>query len=162
MKHIKAYEKYKHKPQDKIDDMNLMQEFSDKLETQFEYRLDIDYISNIETSVVGYGTNKYYSGQFINNSKYYKSKRAILYNIRISTDINPNGITSDKDIGRTYTLNFDTKSSRIPNFYEYSRDMNDVLQRFNYYVINTLNIDYLSKEELKQKQLNKIANKYNL
>ena len=162
MKYILTLEKYKNTSQDLIDDMNLMIEFSDKFETKFEYRLDINDISNIETSIVGYGTNKYYKGLFINNTKYYKSKRPIQYHITISTDINPNGITGDKDIGRTYTLNFDTKTSKIPNFYEYSRDMDNVLQSFNYYVINTLNINYLSKEELKQKQLNKITRKFNL
>jgi len=161
MKYILTLEKYKNTSQDLIDDMNLMIEFSDKFETKFEYRLDINDISNIETSVVGYGTKKYYSGLFINNTKYYKSKRPIQYTITLITNINPNGISSDDDIGRTFKIDLDT-NSKIPDFHEYSRNIDEILRKFEEYVINTLNINQLSKKELKQKQLNKITKKFNL
>jgi len=169
MKHIKTYEKYIHTSQDKIDDMILMQEFADKFEKQFEDRLDINYKSDIEfRSYLGFGAEIRYEGEIIvNNRNYYKTQRNIKYKINLSTDINPAGITGADDIGRTFVINFDikptnTKYSRIPDFYDYKRNMYDVLEKFNEYIYQTLNIQQLSDEEKEQKRIKRKANKYNL
>lgn len=169
MKYIKTYEKYAHTPQDKIDDMILMQEFADKFETQFEDILDIDYKSNIRfRTYLGFGADKQYEGQLtINNPRYYKTKKTIKYSIRIETDINPAGITGDDDIGRTFVIDFDIKQkanryTKYPDFYSYQRNIDDVLQQFNEYLINTLNVKQPTEKEKQQRQLKKSMIKYNL
>ena len=169
MKHLKLYEKYIHTPQDKKDDINLLHEFVQKFEDKFEYRLNLDTSKQIKfKSYIGYGSEKYYYGTIeIYNIKYYKSKRYINYSINISTDINPNGITSENDIDRTFTIDFDIKqdngrNSIFPDFYAYDRDINTVIDKFDYYVSSILNIKHLTKDQIKQKQIEKAAKKYNI
>ena len=170
IKNFKLFnEKYIHTSQDKIDDMELMQEFSKKFEDKFEYRLNLDTYNNITfRTYLGCGADKRYSGTVeIYNQKYYKTKRKIRYSINIDTYINPAGITGDDDIGRTFTIDFDIKqenrlTNKLPDFYGYARNMDEIIERFNNYVYTTLNIKYLSEKELEQKKIEKSAKKYNL
>ena len=169
MKYIKTLEKYIHTSQDKFDDMILIREFTDKFEIQFEDRLDICTKSNLRfRTFIGYGADKHYDGEtIVNNPKIYKTKKKIKYSITIDTDINPAGITSDQDIGRTFTIHFDIKPtnnrhSKIPCFYHHARNIEDILQSFDNYITNTLNIKYLTDEEKKQKKIEKTMIKYNL
>jgi hypothetical protein len=169
MKHLKTYEKYIHTEQDKIDDMKLIEKFASKFEEMFEYRLDIIEKSNPEfRDYVGYGADiKYYGEVETFNKKYYQVKRKIEYKIRITTDINPNGITSEKDIGRTFTIDFDIKHKprshdKTRDFYAYSTNMNDVIKNFDKYVLETLNIKYLTPEEIEVKKIKKNMKKYNI
>lgn len=169
MKYIKTYERYTHTPQDKIDDMTLLQEFTQKFEDKFEYRLNLDTTNQPEfRSYLGFGADKNYSGTIeVYNNKYYKTKKKIRYSIVLETDINPAGITGDDDIGRTFTIDFDIKQenrlrNKFPDFRQYTRDIDTLIEKFDDYVRTTLNIKKLSEEELKQKQIDKSANKYNL
>jgi hypothetical protein len=170
IKNFKLFnEKYIHTSQDKIDDMNIMQEFAKKFEDIFEYRLNlnIDNDSKFRT-YLGHGANKSYTGTVeIYNQEYYKTKRKIRYSINIITDINPAGISGPDDIGRTFTIDFDIKqenrlTNKIPDFYSYERTMDEIIEKFNNYVYSTLNIKYLSEKDLEQKKIEKSANKYNL
>jgi hypothetical protein len=170
MKYIKSFnEKYIHTSQDKIDDMNLIQEFIQKFEDKFEYRLNLDTYSEPRfRTYLGFGADKSYTGSVeIYNEKYYKTKRKIRYSINIETDINPAGISGPDDIGRTFTIDFDIKqenrlTNKIPDFYSYGRTMDEIIEKFNNYVYSTLNIKYLSEKEIEQKKIEKSANKYNL
>lgn len=169
MKHLKIYDKYIHTLQDKKDDMILIQEFTKNFEEKFEYRLNLDINEKAEfKSYIGYGANKYYYGTVeIYNRNYYQSKRKINYHINIDTDINPNGITSENDINRTFTIDFDIKqdngrSSRIPDFYAYDRDIDKIIEKFDDYVLSTLNIKNLTEEQIEQKQLEKSAKQFNI
>ena len=168
MKYIKSFnEKYTHTAQDKIDDMNIMQEFVQKFEDKFEYKLYLD--TSNETKIRTYfgAYNDYRGVVEIYNPKYYKSKRKIRYSIKIETDINPAGISGPDDIGRTFTIDFDIKqenrlTNKIPDFYSYGRNIDEVIEKFNNYVYTTLNIKNLSEKEIEQKKIEKSANKFNL
>jgi len=167
---FKIFESYNHSNQDKIDDMELIQEFSKKFEDLFEYRLNLDKYGQPEfRGYLGYGANVNYSGQIeLDNPKILKRKVDISFNIFLNTDINPNGITNDDDIGRTFSIKFEIRNSnsrnvnRVKNFYGYSRDIDNILKRFDDYIINAWGIDYLTDKEIEEKRLKKIANKYNL
>ena len=170
MKYLKTHEKYIHNEQDRIDDIKFINEFSKKFEYLFEYRLNLDVSSKMEfRDYIGYGASKNYTGETILNNKNISSKKVkIKYSIFLDTDINPNGITNENDIGRTFTIKFEilkNKSTNINNlkhFYNYSKNMDDVLEKFDDYVFYTLRIRKPTKEELEQYRLEKAAKKYNL
>ena len=170
MKYLKTYESYKHTKQDKIDDIRYIHEFVEKFEDMFEFRLNLNITGDVKfRSYLGFGADKYYYGNFILDNKRILSKKVnIDYNVNIETSINPHGITSENDIGRTFTISFDIgrNSSRnvnnIKHFHGYSRNMDDILQRFDEYVSNVLGIRHLTEEEKKQKKLEKTAKQYNL
>lgn len=170
MKYIKTLEKYTHTNQDKIDDMSYLQEFADKFEAEFEDRLNLTVYRDAEfRSYLGFGADKYYRGEIIldNRNIYYK-KIKIEYKVRIETDINPNGISNKDDIGRTFVIGFDINNNKsrnvnkIKHFYGYSRNMNEILEDFDNYIIRTFNIRHLTPEEKEQKKLQRAANKFNL
>jgi len=169
MKYIKQYDKYINTPQDKIDDMIFLQEFVQKFEDIFEYRLNLDtFVESRFRAYLGFGADKIYNGEVeIYNPTYYKTKRKIRYSINIETDINPAGISGADDIGRTFTIDFDIKQdtrlgNRIPGFYGYGRSMEEVIEKFDNYVWTKLNITYLSEKEIEQKKIERSAKKYNL
>lgn len=165
MKYINTYEKYIHTNQDKIDDMTYIQEFAEEFEKKFEYRLNLDTNEQIRfRSFLGFGADKYYHGEIVVNTSYYKTKRTLKYKVRIETDINPAGITNENDIGRTFVIDFDVYSpnQKIPDFYGYERSIDDIIERFHDYVITKLNIKTITEEEKKEKEIKKTASKYNL
>ena len=170
MKYIKKFEKYQHTKQDLIDDMTYINEFSKKFEDLFEFRLNLDTTTNTRfKSFIGYGADKNYTGDIIlNNSKIYSKKIKIEYIIYISTDINPNGITGPNDVDRTYTIDFDIKHTKsriinkLPDFYSYSKNMDDLLDEFDNYIFYKLGIRKLTDEEIKEYEIKKSARKYNL
>jgi hypothetical protein len=170
MKYIKTLEKYIHTNQDSIDDMNYIEEFANKFEEKFEDRLNIIVSKDAEfRNYLGYGAYKYYSGEIIlNNRNIYHKKINIGYKVRIETDINPNGITNENDIGRTFSIGFDINKSKsrnvnkIRHFYGYSRNIDEILEKFDNYIKTTFNIRYLTPEEKEQRKLQRTANKYNL
>lgn len=166
---IKYNEKYNHIQQDKIDDMRYINEFSEKFENKFEFRIDLNIERNSQfRSYLGYGADKFYTGEIIiDNLKYYKTKRKIKYRVRIVTDINPAGITGEDDIGRTYTIDFDIKQenrsrNKIPDFYGYSRNIDDIIDQFDTYVLQKLGKKKLSQEETERKIMIKKMKKYNI
>lgn len=166
---IKYNEKYNHTQQDIIDDMRYINEFSKKFENKFEFRIDLNIERNSQfRSYLGYGADKFYTGEIIiDNLKYYKTKRKIKYIVRIETDINPAGITGEDDIGRTFTIDFDIKQenrsrNKIPDFYGYSRNIDDIINEFDTYVIQKLGKKNLSHEEIEQKKMIKKMKKYNI
>lgn len=169
MKYLKKYEKYIHTSQDKIDDMSYIEEFSKRFEEMFEYRLDIIEKSNPKfRDYLGFGAEVQYNGETeIYNSKYYKTERNIKYSINIETNINPNGIKHEYDIERTFLIKFEIKrenrlNNRIVDFYDYSTSMDAVLLKFDKYVLDTLNIKYLTEEEIEIKKIKKNMKNYNL
>lgn len=166
---IKYNEKYNHIQQDKIDDMRYINEFSEKFENKFEFRIDLNIERNSQfRSYLGYGADKFYTGEIIiDNLKYYKTKRKIKYRVRIETDINPAGITGEDDIGRTYTIDFDIKQenrsrNKIPDFYGHSRNIDDIIDQFDTYVLQKLGKKKLSQEETERKIMIKKMKKYNI
>lgn len=166
---IKYNEKYNHTQQDIIDDMRYIDEFSEKFENKFEFRIDLNIERNSQfRSYLGYGADKFYTGEIIiDNLKYYKTKRKIKYRVRIATDINPAGITGEDDIGRTYTIDFDIKQenrsrNKIPDFYGYSRNIDDIIDQFDTYVLQKLGKKKLSQEETERKIMIKKMKKYNI
>lgn len=174
MKYIITYEKYTHTPQDKIDDMELIREFSKKFEDLFEFRLNLNKFSGPEfRGYLGYGASVHYFGHVeLDNPEILKRKVDIKFNIFLDTDINPNGISGEDDIARTFSIKFEIRKNksrninRIKGFYGYSRDMEGVLEEFDNYLIDKLGIGYLSEEERerlrKQKEFNKKIRQFNL
>lgn len=170
MIYLKTYEKYKHTQQDKIDDMIYIREFSRKFEEAFEYRLNLNInIDSIFRNFIDHGAEKVYTGEIIlNNKKILSKKINIKYNIIIATDINPNGIKNENDIGRTFSINFNILKSasrninNIRHFYNYSTNIDDLIQSFDKYLIEVLGIKYLTEDEKQQKKKEKDINKYNL
>lgn len=167
MKHLKLFEKYTHTQQDKIDDMKLINDFSEKFEDMFEYRLNINEHSEPNfRDYLGHGAEKNYTGSI--TKKLMTKNVEIKYIIFLTTDINPNGILSEKDIDRTFNIKFEIQNNnsryvkQLNNFYGYSRKMDEILERFDYYVLNTLDIKRPTEEEIKQYKLEKTAKKYNL
>lgn len=170
MNHIKTFEKYQHTKQDLIDDMTYINEFSKKFEDLFEARLNLTASSDAHfINSVGYGAKKNYTGNTIlNNTKILSNKVKIEYVVYIKTDINPNGITSEDDINRTYVIRFDIIKNKsrnvnsIPSFYAYSINMNETIYKFDNYISNKLGIRNLTEEEIKEFKIKKDAKKYNL
>lgn len=177
MKHLKTYEKYVHTSQDQIDDMNLINEFSKKFEDLFEFRLNLDRSGNPEfRGYLGYGASVHYFGKInLDNPRILKRKVDISYNVYLDTDINPNGITGEDDeddIDRTFTIKFEISKNmsrnvnNIKNFYSYSRNMDEVLEKFNNYVSHILGIKQLTdsekEERKKKKDFDKKIRQYNL
>lgn len=179
MKYLISYknllEKYTHTDQDKIDDMIYINEFVKKFEEKFEYRLNLEYDSEAEfRDYLGFGAGKYYHGEVEILNKY-----MIQYFINIFTCINPNGIKNENDIGRTFNIDFDirsrrggptrirknTRNARINNniidFYGYSRNMEELIDRFDEYLLK-LDIKHLTEEEKKEKEIEKKMRTYNL
>jgi hypothetical protein len=163
MKYIKTYEKYKHTNQDKEDDMYYINKFSKKFEDEFEFRLNFDIKEDVKfMDYIGYGAEKIYSGKIkINNNN-------VSYLIWIYTRINPNGIEHSQDIGRIFTIKMKIRIKEYPvtNYYEYSRNIDDILEKFDRYILKELNIEYLTDQEKekrkKEKELKISVNKYNL
>lgn len=168
MKYIRTFEKYIHTKQDEIDDMSLINEFVNKFDDMFECRLNLEG-EPIEAMWIGYGAYRYYTGSIIlDNSRILKKKVIIRYNVTLTTHINPDGITGEHDIGRTFSINFEINNNRsrnvnaLPKFYSYSIDMNELLEKFERYIINTFGIRRLTKEEEEECKLKKDTKKYNL
>ena len=160
MRYILTYEKYQHTPQDKIDDMNLIREFMKKFEQLFEFRLHLE--STQPESRLGYGASVHYFGYVeLNNPKILKRKVDINYSIFLDTDINPNGITSENDIGRTFSIKFEILKNKsrnvnhVKNFYGYSKDMDIILEEFDDYLIDVLGIEYITDEEREKRKRKK-------
>jgi hypothetical protein len=160
---IKTYEKYTHTNQDKLDDMYYIEEFSKKFEDLFEYWLDFEVYEDIKfRDYLGYGAEKVYTGEVK------IGKKMKPYMIWIETDINPNGIKGEDDIGRTYVIKMEIKvvGYSVSNFYKYSRNMEDVLEKFDRYLLEDLNLLRISDEEKerrkKERILRKDVDKYNL
>jgi len=170
IKKFSIFESYNHSNQDKLDDMELIQEFSKKFEDLFEYRLNLDKFGQPEfRGYLGYGANVNYSGQIeLDNPKIFKRKIDISFNIILDTNINPNGISGENDIGRTFSIKFEIRNNNlrnvnhVKNFYGYSRNIDDILERFDEYLINVWGIDYLTDKEIEERRLKKISKKYNL
>lgn len=173
MKYLISYknllEKYTHTDQDKIDDMIYINEFVKKFEEKFEYRLNLEYDSEAKfRDYLGFGANKYYHGEVEILNKY-----MIQYFINIFTDINPNGIKNENDIGRTFNIDFDIRTrirkntrnaiicSNIVDFYGYSRNMEELMDKFDDYLLK-LDIKHLTEREKEQKKIEKTMRTYNL
>lgn len=162
-KFIKFNENYIHTNQDKIDDMKYIEEFAEKFENKFEFRLNLNIGKSQFRTYIGYGAEKYYNGEIIiNNLKYYKKQKKIKYLVNIDTLINPFGFIND-DINRSFKINFHIiNEKRIPDFYERSRNIEDVLEKFDTYVLQQLGKKHLSLEEIEKNKILKKTKKYNI
>ena len=129
-------------------DLQEIKKFTNSFEKSFKDRLFLKtYRLNTLQDYIGRGAESIYTNQKPENFKETKWRKnpndGMLW---ISTDINPNGITSKEDIGRTYTIKFEQtyderrKYARdwgvgmIYKFYAYGRSIEEVINKFNDYL----------------------------
>lgn len=144
--------KYKHTIEDSVDDSLLIQEFSLKFLKRFEKTLNLKFENifrlNEENQPLGYGA----SSTFFLDAVKYKSKVLEIDSkpfVKITTEINPNGIDSTGKVGRTFTIYLDLSckekrkgikylvAGTYSKFYSYSESMDDILNEFDGFVRTT-------------------------
>lgn len=129
-------------------DLLEIKKFTEKFEKEFKDRLSLkDYRINSFCDYIERGAESIYTNPMpkdFKETKWRKNPKGGM--LWISTDINPNGITSKDDIGRTYTIKFEQVFSErrkyarvwhtgsIHHFYSYGRTIEEVLDKFKNYL----------------------------
>ncbi len=132
----------------KKEDIKEIEYFTKRFESEFKDLLDLTpYKVNKFRDYLGYGADTIYTTPIPKDFKETKwlmlPRKGILW---ITTDINPNGVTSKFDIDRTYTIKFEQQceernryarnwhTGTIHHYYAYSRTIDEALTKFKEYL----------------------------
>lgn len=131
-------------------DLHEIIKFTNSFELKFKDRLSLKpYRLNTLQDYIGRGAESIYTNpkpKIFKETKWSKNPNDGM--LWISTDINPNGITSKEDIGRTYTIKFeqtfderrkyarDWQVGLIYKFYAYGRTIEEVINKFDDYLMS--------------------------
>jgi hypothetical protein len=111
--------KYKHTEQDAIDDMLQINKFKHDFELAFRNSMELEVYKDCKSmDYLGYGAKCIYT-----------TKENFM--IWLSTEINPNGITTAGEIGRTYTITYEhiwDKNQR--KFHAYATSIDSLINKF--------------------------------
>ena len=133
---------------EKEKDIKEIKLFTKEFEKEFKDKVDISsYKINKFRDYLKYGAVSIYTVPKPKNFKQTKwAKNPQIGMIWISTGINPNGVTSEDDICRTYAIKFEqifqkrNKYARnfhtdtIHQFYAYGRTIEEVISKFDSYL----------------------------
>lgn len=153
MKNIHSYksfnESYKHTIEDKKADMVEIEKFTSKFESMFNDELKLKVYEDAKfRDYLGHGASKIYLSDIdyrVDGEYESINDQAMIF---LTTDINPNGISSGDDIGRTYTINYELKGkvvnvvngeefqedTVVRKFYSFERTIDEVLEKFKKFV----------------------------
>jgi hypothetical protein len=149
-------ENYIHTKQDKIDDMRLISDFSEKFESEIGSLLHLqEFEKNKFQDYLGYGATSIYRVSKdeikIDNEEQYDTINGNAM-VWIETGINPVGVKVEGEYGRTYTVHLELKAQKTEihgkeryqneviakKFYNYSLYMDEIIEEFKNYVNSEL------------------------
>ncbi len=132
------------KQSDYSEDLKTLQEFVDRFDEIYFDKIGLRvFIDCSSQDYLGHGAVKIYTLNKPKNFVETKYQRKISScSLRLSSDINPNGITDSTDIGRTFTIQLEVYCEKrvkygrnwyddtLTKFYGYGRTIDEILKRF--------------------------------